>query len=131
MEGSWSKAGVGCACPEPPVDAGAVDAPSDVHVPADAPVDAPADVEHVDAGPFGCGPTLTCTAAQFCTDQPPGVNVPDGNVGPDAFWCSAIPSACAASPTCTCIKAQVVGSCSVYKCDDDGAGHVTVHCLGV
>jgi hypothetical protein len=135
--GSWTKEGLGCACPRP-IDSGAdapADAPSDVQVPEDAPADAPSDapddVERADAGPFACGPMTTCSAAQFCTDQPPGVHVPDGSPGPDAFWCTAIPGACVATPTCACVKAQVGASCTVYQCDDDGAGHVTVHCLGV
>ncbi len=106
----WAKLGLGCACRPP--DSG-----------TDAPVG--------DAGPFACG-NVTCSGAQFCTDHPPGIPPPPDS-GPlmDAYQCNAIPAGCAATPTCACIRATLGNSCEMPMCVDDGAGHITFHCLGV
>lgn len=101
---TWEKEGLGCACLPAPLD----------------------------AGPFACGPTMTCGGAQMCTDHPPGIEGPDGSTLPDAYECDSLPPACASTPTCGCVVQELEGSeCTVSSCDDDGAGHITVHCLGV
>ena len=111
----WTKAGVGCACLPPPMDAG---------------TDADAHARN-DGGPWACG-TTTCSAAQFCEDHPPGIRFPDGGVPPDAYDCTLLPQACRANPTCACVKAAIgnTGACMVASCDESD-GHVEVHCLGV
>jgi hypothetical protein len=88
-----------------------------------------------DAGPFSCGPTLTCSSAEFCTDQPPGIVAPDGGPIADYYACTPIPAACATTPTCACIQPTLPSNCQSTlppaSCVEDGAGHITVHCLGV
>jgi hypothetical protein len=103
-EGEWQKEGLGCACQA--------------------------------MMPFPCG-TTTCQGGQICEDQPPGVAVPDGGTPPDSYTCVPVPSACAASPSCACIGDALPSSdpCSpktpLVTCTEDGAGHVTLHCLGI
>jgi hypothetical protein len=121
----WEKQGVGCACMVGDMDAGGGDAPSD----------APPDVivPH-DAGPFACGPSVTCSANQYCTDQPPGIPGPDGSVIPDFFSCTDFPAACGATPTCACITPMLPPNCTQQPaagCSQDAEGNITVHCLGV
>jgi hypothetical protein len=99
----WTLLMFGCAC----------------QMGADAAVDS-----GFDAGPFACGGQM-CSPAQYCEDRAPGI--PDAS---DSLSCVSIPSACASTPTCTCVKAN--GACQptmVTQCTED-AGHVTVHCLG-
>lgn len=108
MSGKWVQEYPGCAC--------MVD------------FDAGKDAAPADAGPFTCGPSLTCMPGSYCVDQPPGVAF-DGGPPPDYFSCDPIPAACAATPTCACVKANGACPTSVVSCDESG-GHVTVHCLG-
>ena len=99
--GTWTKAGVGCACQ---VEAGLSD--------------------------FACGPSAMCSAqAQTCIDQAPGIAYPDGGVPPDSYSCTALPSACANDRTCACVTAHDPCPTAVASCDDTG-GAVTVHCMG-
>jgi hypothetical protein len=85
-------------------------------------------------GSFACG-NLTCNATQYCTDTPPGVPF-DGPIS-DAYQCVPIPSACVATPTCSCIQGTIPSntSCSTVgnpgvRCAEDDAGYVTIHCMG-
>jgi hypothetical protein len=120
---TWQQAGLGCAC-QIPTDGG-----------ADADSAVPTEAGRIDAGSFLCG-TMTCTSSQFCEDIPPGTPTPDGGPPPDAFVCMAIPNQCASTPTCGCIEASIQPGteCSNVPggatCMADGAGHVTIHCLG-
>ena len=104
---TWQKEGLGCACT----------------------------VGLGDGGPFACGST-TCASDQFCEVQPPGIAFADGSTPPTAYTCMDLPVQCAGSPTCACIE-STLGSqdtCSTQtpgvSCIDDGAGHVTIDCLG-
>ncbi len=101
QNGSWFKAGVGCACQVT-----------------------------VDAGPFACGPSLTCDGTQkICIDQAPGIAYADGGTPPDSFSCNPIPSACLSTPTCACVVAQKPCPTQVSSCDDTSGG-VKVYCMG-
>lgn len=101
--GKWTLLMFGCACQmadAAPVDSG------------------------FDAGPFACG-GQTCSPSQYCEDRGPGIAEAS-----DSFSCVSIPTACAATPTCACLKAN--GACMptmVTQCTEN-AGHVTVNCLG-
>jgi hypothetical protein len=108
VDGAWQKSGVGCACME--------DAGSETH-------DATGDVAS-DAGPFACG-SATCDANQICKVQAPGI---DG--GTESRACEGVPSACASTPTCDCIKTKLPG-CTANACTTDAQGHVTVSCMGI
>ncbi|MGH7295315.1 MAG: hypothetical protein ACRELB_10290 [Polyangiaceae bacterium] len=105
--GTWQQEGLGCAC----------------------------NVGTGDGGPFACG-SHTCTGQQFCEVQPPGIAFADGGTPPTAYTCTTVPPACAASPTCACIESTIPPQdvCSTQtpgvSCNDDGAGHVTIDCLG-
>jgi hypothetical protein len=105
---TWQKEGLGCAC--------TVNPPGD-------------------GGPFACG-TTTCAGDQFCEVQPPGIAFADGSTPPTAYTCASTPAQCAASPTCACIESTLGAqdTCSTHtpgvSCNDDGAWHVTIDCLG-
>jgi hypothetical protein len=102
--GAWWKAGLGCAC-----------------IP----------------DTFACGKVL-CTAGEICVDRPPGVAFPDGGTPPpDAYLsCEPAPAACTGLPTCACAadSRPATDPCSTkiagVTCADDGAGHVTLQCMG-
>jgi hypothetical protein len=83
--------------------------------------------------PFACG-TTTCSAGFYCEDHPPGIAEPDGGVPSDAYTCSPLPAACAATPTCACIEATLSqgDSCSTSfgaMCTEDASGNITIVCL--
>ena len=99
--GTWFQAGLGCAC-----------------IP----------------DTFACG-KLLCGAGEICVHRPPGVDA--GEVPPDAYVnCEPTPSTCTGTPTCACAADARPGSdpCSTQNpgvtCTDDGAGHVTLQCMG-
>lgn len=102
--GAWTKYGLGCAC-------------------------------YPDT--FACG-KLLCTEGQICVNRPPGVAFPDaGQPPPDAYLtCENAPAACTGQPTCACAadSRPSTDPCSTkiagVTCADDGAGHVTLHCMG-
>lgn len=103
-QGAWQKAGLGCACANP--------------------------------GLFACGPT-TCTGAQYCEDRPRGVAPDDGGTPSDSFDCQPLPPSCGGFATCACIQATLSDGdpCSTKQpgitCEDDGAGHVILRCMGI
>jgi hypothetical protein len=84
------------------------------------------------AGPFACGPKLTCAGSEYCIDQPPGIYDPDGGPFPDSFACVPIPSSCGAAPACACIQAapDPCDGLPVATCTRDAAGSVTLDCIG-
>jgi hypothetical protein len=90
----------------------------------------------VDGGSFACGDT-TCAAGDYCADHPPGIPSLDGGRIPDAYVCMPVPPSCASSPTCGCIESTIPAydPCSPGNvggnCTADGAGNVTIYCLGV
>jgi hypothetical protein len=106
----WQQAGLGCACQ-----------PADTGVP---PTDAP---PALDAGHFSCGTAKTCNGTQFCAERAPGV---DGGTSALYYTCESIPAACASTPTCDCVKANVGANCTVLSCKVDAAGNVTLGCMG-
>jgi hypothetical protein len=104
--GAWTKLGLGCACQ---IDDAGADAPSDA--------------------PFACG-TSTCSSTEMCTSRPPGIPT-DASPPPTFYACESIPAACASTPTCDCIRANIGPNCSVTNCSVDVNGDVHVECLGV
>jgi hypothetical protein len=106
VSGTWQKLGLGCACQPPPT-------------------------------PFACGNT-TCSGDQYCQDHPPGIPPPP-DAGPlgDTYVCVSLPASCSPVAYCGCVQASIPAPdpCSSANpgvtCDDDGQGHVTVHCLGI
>lgn len=106
----WEMAALGCAC-----------VPQDTGVP---PTDAP---PAVDAGYFSCGSSKACAGTQFCAERAPGF---DGGTSALYYTCESIPAACATTPTCDCVKANVGPTCTVLSCKVDAAGNVTLGCMG-
>jgi hypothetical protein len=68
-------------------------------------------------GDFACGSTRFCTPGEYCIA---GQLAPEGG-------CPAIPAACASTPTCDCIVAQISAACPV-TCSGDAATGMTVTC---
>jgi hypothetical protein len=106
----WTRQSLGCACIQ-----------AETGVP---PTDAP---PAIDAGHFACGSAKTCNGTQFCAERAPGV---DGGTSALYYTCESIPAACASTPTCDCVKANVGASCTVLSCKVDAAGNVTLGCMG-
>jgi hypothetical protein len=76
-------------------------------------------------GTFACGPSLSCTATQFCFEEGGGVPVDGGNNM--TYVCMAIPTACLVNPSCVCIEASDAGT-NGCPCSVQGGGFL-VACL--
>jgi hypothetical protein len=87
---------------------------------ADSAEDAPVDAPGFDGPlPFACGPK-TCLPSQYCTVSHGLVSL-DGGVY-TGYQCTALPSKCYPTPSCSCVS--TVGPCSCV----DSAGDITVTC---
>jgi hypothetical protein len=82
-----------------------------------------------DGGSAMCG-TQTCTAAEYCSYQPPGIDAgsPDGGPPPDYHTCQPLPAVCTSMPTCACVVPLLPASCLNPMCSE-AAGAVSVTCM--
>jgi hypothetical protein len=74
--------------------------------------------------PFSCGTQMTCAGTQWCWEH---------EVGTIAYVCHDLPPQCTATtPTCACLLASFDPGtpCSQPQCMDDGAGHLSLLCVG-
>jgi hypothetical protein len=123
VNGQW-------VCPEVPniacdVDASSLDASHDSA--SDARADG-SDASLGDGGPFACGPMKVCDRTQYC-EEASGGPPPPPDSGPNVgYSCTSFPQACAATPTCACLRANgVCGGGAVIDCKEMD-GDVTVSC---
>jgi hypothetical protein len=80
---------------------------------------------HADAwsgSAFACGSAACDPSAQYCFQSAAGVTGATGAA--PVVGCNALPTACAASPSCTCVTANVdLSGCASHTCAD-GSGLV-------
>jgi hypothetical protein len=72
---------------------------------------------------FRCGAETCTTASQFCVEFVGGV-APTGG-------CNDLPFACLLSPTCDCLKANVVPCGAGLVCGTSSNGGLTLTCEGI